>query len=128
MSLISFSILASAKTQRVRLKKGQPAPFDGQLLSSEAAAKLVADRKALAKLHKAKLEKLKNEYEAKITALKLEKSLIQDACKTKTQILNGAVERTAKACEKKWYQSSWIPFIGGVAACGGAVALGASLK
>mgnify|MGYP001216822628 CR=1 FL=1 len=82
MWILLFSSMALADESVITLKKGQRAPWDGTLLSPEAAAKIIVDtdselekclidsRKDLA-LQEAKLTLEKNNVEAKLAACTL---------------------------------------------------------
>lgn len=144
---ICFSVSASAdeKTQptldvrQVELKQGDKAPFAGRLLTHDAVAKLIADYKAKIAELEAQLNNHKKLYEMKLKAeveasnIKEKASLekvasVNRSCSLEKDLLNKAVDRTAQQCSRKWYESPWLPFVGGVLLCGGGVAAGAALK
>lgn len=142
---MSFSALADETTpppldiRRVELKQGDKAPFAGQLLTNDAVAKLVSDYKAKLADLQAQLDLQKKLYEAKLKA-EVDASSIKEkaalarvaasdkSCSLEKELLTRAVDRTSQQCTRKWYESPWIPFVGGVLLCGGGVAAGAALK
>lgn len=108
-------------------------------MTNDAVAKLIADYKAKVKDLEAQLDSQKKLYEMKLKA-EVEASSIKEkaalekvsaasrACELEKSLLSKAVDRTAQQCSRKWYESPWLPFAGGVILCGGAVAAGAALK
>ena len=125
--------------QHVELKKGQSAPYDGHLLSVDAIAKLLTEHKAEIDKLKLEIEKLKKSNELTLQAAKTEKTIVEKACEEhllnrdkscelEKNLLNKAIDRATEQCSRKWYESSWLPFLGGVIVCGGAVVAGASLN
>jgi hypothetical protein len=109
------------------------------LLTNDAVAKLIADYKAKVKDLEAQLDAQKKLYEMKLKAevdasdikekAALEKVLATTkSCSLEKELLVKAVDRTSLQCQRKWYESPWLPFVGGVLLCGGGVAAGAALK
>lgn len=132
LSLISSSVSAEdlPTIKRIELRAGQKAPFTGQLLTHAAAAKLITDAKARESELKAAIKRLEKRQKelvsheravcrAKLDAASKKLKLVEDTCKVKEKILHGAVDRTAKSCERKWYESSYLNAFLGCAACGG---------
>jgi len=71
--------------KRVRLKAGQKAPFDGQLLSDAAAAKLLAELSSEIKLAEAEIEHLSTTHRIKVQALK-------DSCQANVIAVNSKLK------------------------------------
>jgi len=146
MSLTSYSASAETKPSlgkddRVSLKKGEKftAPKEGQFLSKEALAKLLSDYKAKIATLEAQLENEKKvcteklssynkSFEIERTAHKKALENCSQTCELQKSILEKSVSRNAKLAERRWYESPWLPFVGGVLVCGGSVAAGAALK
>jgi hypothetical protein len=116
--------------KRIRLDAGQKAPFAGVLLSNAAEAKLITDRKAEVNRLKLRIQLLEDrqkelvDNERTLCTVKLETAskklkLIEDTCKTKEKILHGAVDRTAKSCDRSWYESPYFNFAMGAIVFGG---------
>jgi len=121
MSLISFSALAQESPTRIELKKGDKAPFDGQLLSHVAVAKLISDHNAEIKMLKARIEYLekvqatnidtqKKLCDAKLDAEASKKRACEESLSAQKSVYSGAVERVSKTCERKWYESPYLHF------------------
>lgn len=144
-SLASAQIPSSQPTpllERKSLKKGQIAPFDGQLLSHAYVATLLSSHKA--DLEKLKLEieflKKKNTADVKTagdvcqTKLDAEKKLVklcESTSSAKQFVYEAAVTRTSKECERKWYESPYFNFALGAVVFGtvsGGVSYAASRK
>jgi len=143
-SLISFSVFADETTsvldvRQVELKQGDKAPFSGRLLTNDAVAKLLADYRAKITDLEAQVDLQKKLYEMKLKA-EVEASGIKEKaaldkviatsrlCNLEKDLLVKAVDRTVQQCQRKWYESPWLPFVGGVLLCGGGVAAGAALR
>ena len=129
------------KSDRVALREGQSfkAPKEGHFLSKEALAKLVAEYKAKIKLLEEKVANQKKQHETEKKANERAREIERSACVAQLEnsekncslqkmILEKSVDRNAKLAERKWYESPWVPFLGGVAVCAGSVITGASLK
>jgi len=147
MSLTSSSVFAEetiptlGKDDRISLKQGQKftAPKEGQFVSKEAMAKILSDYKAKIATLEAKLENEKQVCKEKLKAsdrsFDIERNAHEKAlencsqtCELQKSILEKSVSRNAKLAERRWYESPWLPFVGGVLVCGGSVAAGASIK
>lgn len=144
MSLIGFSGSTSAeltKSDRITLKQGQSfkAPKAGQFLSSQALAKLLTDHNAKVSTLELRIENLQKKHALELKAdtdrkeIDLESCMVQvqaltENCELQKSILNESINRNSQLAERKWYESGWFPFVGGVALCATGVAVGASLN
>jgi hypothetical protein len=79
------------------VKKGQPAPFDGTLLSPEAVATVVADRQATTETTKAETTRVQSEEQAKCKFTVDEAKASADAKLTVTDANLGAEKKKAVA-------------------------------
>ena len=115
---------------RVRLKKGDRAPFNGQLLSDSQFAKVIADHKAIVAKLEAKIAHLEKTYETsihaeqascivKINAIEHKLKICKDTAKVTNQIYTKAIDRTADSCSRKWYESPYLHFALGAVTFGG---------
>ena len=73
------------------------------------------------------------ETEKKSCSLKMDSKdskylALETSSKLQLEICKGAVDRTAKSCQRKWYESPYFNMTLGAALCGAAVGVGASLK
>jgi hypothetical protein len=106
---------------RVSLKKGQVAPFDGQLLSNAAAAKLITDHKAqidklnlqISYLQKANSDMV--DTQKKVCDTEKESGLLklkscEDTCESQKVVYQKALDRASMQCEKKWYENPYFNF------------------
>jgi hypothetical protein len=120
--------------RQVEIKKGEPAPFAGRLLTPDATAKLVVDSAAELKRLRAEVIKLKAELSVKVTSEQLVCAAKISACEaayknlevsTKLQagILQGANERLASQATRKWWENPVVPFAFGIAVCGAGVGI-----
>lgn len=98
MWLLLFSLVAHADESAVTLKKGQRAPWDGTLLSPQAAAKILVDtdtdlQKCLINaerdlaLQQAKLVLEKSNVEAKLAACTLKQTEYQEIYEQRIEFL-----------------------------------------
>lgn len=138
LSLIVCSVSLANDIRQQPIAKGQRAPFEGVVITRDAMAKLITDFKAEIKAKDALIDKLQKDTDAKLASAEqrceLNKTYLREKlartskqCDLEKSILMTAVDRNAKAAERKWYESPWIPFIGGMAVCAGSVAAGISL-
>lgn len=119
----SWSLAQQNLIQRVRLTKGEKAPFDGQLLSNAAAAKILSDLKAQTRLSEEKRRSLVEIYEAKMKFLKkscqasanIQSSQLEvclDTHEKSKKLHDKAIKRLNKALAKKnkkpWYKSPYL--------------------
>lgn len=114
--------------RQVSINKGQIAPFSGSLLSSDAVAKLLADRQAVISELSAEIESLRQSYEIKLQSLKDESRIREQSCENrfeneakscaaeKADLLK-IIDRMKSYTAKKWYESPWVPLAGGVLLC-----------
>jgi hypothetical protein len=130
----SWALAQETDVKRVELKKGDKAPFDGQLLSNAAVAKLLSDQAAKIKELEAKLtylqDKSKTDLEAeqkscavKVDAEKAKTKLCDDTRKAEAKVYTSAVDRVGQQCERKWYESPYIHLVLGLGAGIGGCAL-----
>lgn len=68
-SLINYSAIAEDHIKHTRLKAGDPAPFDGQLLSDAAIAKLLSDTREKTRLAEVEVTHLVSTHKIKVRAL-----------------------------------------------------------
>ncbi|MCJ7760043.1 hypothetical protein MUP59_02745 [Candidatus Bathyarchaeota archaeon] len=118
---------------------GDRVPFSGKLLTIDALAKLISYYKtAIAKLEADLIYQQKvcdAKLSAKIDTCTIESSACkklvnncQQVCDAEKKVYTVAIERASKTCERKWYESPWIPLVGGVIICGSSVAVGSLVK
>lgn len=124
----SFSVIAqtlpandltsSIEVKRIRLSKGVKAPFDGNLLSDAAVAKILSDHAASLKLFETKLMNTQEEYTIKLKyaedSSNLKIKLLNDkydnllkAYDEKDSIYKKSIERLSKACKEACSRSWW---------------------
>jgi hypothetical protein len=127
-------LLAEAQQQPsevpfVHVKKGQKVPFDGRLFTYEAVAKLLANHKQELKKALLEVEYAKQKYEiiassnravcdAKLEAAAKKVKICEDARTAEKEIYMKAVERNAKQCDTKWYNSPHLWTAVGAGVCG----------
>lgn len=117
------------------MKKGQSAPFAGNLLTDAALAKLIAELKAKAKQAVAQTQRCEKERTAEKTAADAvckarvaEWQAKHKACesnsKTRSMIFTTALK---KANTSPWYKSPVLSFVLGAVVSGGVCVAGATL-
>lgn len=121
----SWALAQETEVKRVELKKGDKAPFDGQLLSHAAVAKLITDQAAkIAELsaqikylqdkHKTELETEQKSCVVKVETEKSKIKVCEDTRKAEGAVYTSAVDRVGKQCERKWYESPYIHLVLGL--------------
>lgn len=111
--------------KRVRLTKGEKAPFTGQLLSDAAVAKLLSDMQAkvrtleaenahLKATQKVKLESKDQACKAKLEAEASKKKICEDTRKAEKVVYTQAIERVGKQAERRWYESPYLHLVLGM--------------
>lgn len=117
--------------KRVRLEKGDKAPFAGQLLSDAAVAKLLSDMSAqvktleakikfLEETQVAKLESQEQACKAKLDAEATKKQICEDTRKAEEMVYTQAIERSGKQAERRWYESPYLHLVLGMGLATGA--------
>ena len=115
------------EVKRVRLSKGERAPFNGNLLSDVALAKLVTDFELKIKKLEAKLEKEKLEHEAELLSSEtICQTRIEGEQAKKKALESGydqeraIYEKALKKCtDTPWYKSPYLHFLAGSIIAGG---------
>lgn len=133
ISLIASSTAYSNPTDRVRLKKGERAPFSGTLLSDQALARVISELKSQVELAKLEMERQKRLAEANLQAEKKvfegEKKMLEAKIgyikaghEKELKILQAQL---ARATSRRWYQSPYLNLAIG-AIVGGGICAGAA--
>lgn len=111
--------------KRVQLKKGEKAPFDGQLLSDAAVAKLLSDYKAkvlaleaeikfLKGIQKTKLDTATETCKVRVDAEATKKKICEDTRTAEKMVYSQAIDRIGKQSEQRWYESPYLHLILGM--------------
>lgn len=116
------------QVERKRLKKGDRAPFAGNLLTDAALAKLITDYESRIKRLKLELEKTKRETAARATTAAAVCKAKLDGADAKLAAFKGGCdreravyERALKKCSTSapWYKQPYLHFLVGSVVGGG---------
>lgn len=113
---------------RVIIKKGQVAPFNGQLLSDAAVASLLSGYNEKIRLLNLEIEnskkqnKVSEEYiqkmcDVKINSEKDKCSAAEVSCNTKLEIYKSTLLNGVEQCKNPWYMNPYLGFSLGVGSC-----------
>lgn len=118
----------SPEIKRERLAKGKPAPFAGVLLSNAALAKIISDYEAKLSAAKLEAERAKRDADAKLKAEQTTCKIKLDGAAKKLAIVEGGCMRERAICDKAlkdcsskdtWFRSPYLHNVLGCAVCGG---------
>lgn len=115
--VIMFPVYAISSPDIYDIKKGEPSPIDGTVLTKEAISKILAEKKNVEEKHKLEIDYLKMRTDEKLKSEKkiheIEVEAFEKKNKSIIDIKDKELERLNKIALKNENTSRWW-FVGGV--------------